>query len=278
MGPPMPPHDGLWLDGPPRTRPGSFPTSMNAHVSTVSQSAEPESGNAIDGIVDEAHLASPHPRPFFEWGPTRAGTRPPPRAVGVAYLRTFARIGRSKSCSHGGEIPGPIGGDLSHEFIILAETGESQVFCHKDLIEVPFTLGGYRTSSAIFHRLFERLDVALRRDGRNARRRPVSRTEVPADKRVSGPRHRGRPYFLFRHKVFRAHGRPCAGPGRPAGDAARWAPTASACRRLVGAIIEASHDAAGIVWPVPVAPFEVGRDQSQGRGCGDGRCLAGSQG
>ena len=50
----------------------------------------------------------------------------------AAYLRTFARLGLQS-------IPmaadtGPIGGDLSHEFIILAETGESQVFCHKDLI------------------------------------------------------------------------------------------------------------------------------------------------
>ena len=51
----------------------------------------------------------------------------------VAYLRTFARMGLKA-------IPmkadtGPIGGDLSHEFIILAETGESQVFCHRDLVE-----------------------------------------------------------------------------------------------------------------------------------------------
>src|SRR5262245_38941493 len=51
----------------------------------------------------------------------------------VAYLRTFARLGlRSVPMKAD---TGPIGGDLSHEFIILAETGESQVFCHKDLIE-----------------------------------------------------------------------------------------------------------------------------------------------
>src|SRR5256885_1394464 len=51
----------------------------------------------------------------------------------VAYLRTFARMGLNA-------IPmaaetGPIGGDLSHEFIILADTGESQVYCHRDLLE-----------------------------------------------------------------------------------------------------------------------------------------------
>src|SRR5260370_12016949 len=53
----------------------------------------------------------------------------------VAYLRTFARMGLNA-------IPmaaetGPIGGDLSHEFIILAETGESGVFCNSDVLQLP---------------------------------------------------------------------------------------------------------------------------------------------
>src|SRR5690242_14225451 len=52
----------------------------------------------------------------------------------VAYLRTFARMGL-KSVPMAAET-GPIGGDLSHEFIILAETGESRVFCHADLLEM----------------------------------------------------------------------------------------------------------------------------------------------
>src|SRR5580692_10177329 len=52
----------------------------------------------------------------------------------VAYLRTFARMGL-KTIPMRAET-GPIGGDLSHEFIVLAETGESQVFCHKDLVEM----------------------------------------------------------------------------------------------------------------------------------------------
>src|SRR5512145_2390393 len=55
----------------------------------------------------------------------------------VAYLRTFERLGL-KSIPMAAE-SGPIGGNLSHEFIILAETGESEVFCHKDYLdfEVP---------------------------------------------------------------------------------------------------------------------------------------------
>ncbi|HMO41810.1 MAG TPA: proline--tRNA ligase, partial [Phenylobacterium sp.] len=53
----------------------------------------------------------------------------------VAYLNTFARLGLKAVPMRAD--PGPIGGDLSHEFIILAETGESQVFCHRDLVEMP---------------------------------------------------------------------------------------------------------------------------------------------
>jgi hypothetical protein len=53
----------------------------------------------------------------------------------VAYLRTFARMGL-KAIPMAAET-GPIGGDLSHEFIILAETGESGVFCNKDVLELP---------------------------------------------------------------------------------------------------------------------------------------------
>src|SRR6476469_9558654 len=53
----------------------------------------------------------------------------------VAYLRTFARLGL-KSIPMVADT-GPIGGNLSHEFIILAETGESEVFCHKDYLGFP---------------------------------------------------------------------------------------------------------------------------------------------
>ena len=51
----------------------------------------------------------------------------------VAYLRTFARMGL-KAIPMRAET-GPIGGDMSHEFIVLADTGESEVFCHQELLE-----------------------------------------------------------------------------------------------------------------------------------------------
>src|ERR1700742_3448957 len=64
-----------------------------------------------------------------------AGARKSYNRMYVAYLRTFARMGL-KTIPMRAET-GPIGGDLSHEFIVLAETGESGVFCHKDLLDMP---------------------------------------------------------------------------------------------------------------------------------------------
>src|SRR5690242_39238 len=62
-----------------------------------------------------------------------AGARHAYNKMFVAYLRTFARMGLKA-------IPmvadtGPIGGNLSHEFIILASTRESEVYCHKDYLD-----------------------------------------------------------------------------------------------------------------------------------------------
>ncbi len=53
----------------------------------------------------------------------------------AAYLNTFSRMGLKAVPMRADT--GPIGGDLSHEFIILADTGESAVFCHKDLVDMP---------------------------------------------------------------------------------------------------------------------------------------------
>ena len=67
----------------------------------------------------------------------QAGARHSYNKMFVAYLRTFARLGLKAIPMRADT--GPIGGDLSHEFIILAETGESEVFCHRDYLdfEVP---------------------------------------------------------------------------------------------------------------------------------------------
>src|SRR5471032_3066638 len=64
-----------------------------------------------------------------------AGSKHAYNRMYVAYLRAFSRMGL-KTIPMRAET-GPIGGDLSHEFIVLAETGESDVFCHKDLLDMP---------------------------------------------------------------------------------------------------------------------------------------------
>ncbi|HBV78418.1 MAG TPA: proline--tRNA ligase, partial [Alphaproteobacteria bacterium] len=51
----------------------------------------------------------------------------------VSYLKTFARMGLTAIPMEADT--GPIGGDMSHEFIILADTGESEVFCHKSFLD-----------------------------------------------------------------------------------------------------------------------------------------------
>ena len=174
----------------------------------------------------------------------------------VAYLRTFARMGL-KAIPMRAET-GPIGGDYSHEFIILADTGESEVFCDRDFLDMDWSAVDIDFD-----------DVAAVRPGRRRigpRSTPpptrcttqaAFEKRVPADKRLTGARHRGRPHLLLRHQVFRADGREVQGPdGKKV--PVQMGSYGIGVSRLVGAIIEASHDEAGIIWPEPVAPFEVG--------------------
>ena len=98
----------------------------------------------------------------------REGAQASYRRMFVAYLRTFARMGL-KAIPMRAET-GPIGGNLSHEFVVLAETGESQVFLHRDLLDfdVLQRRAGLRRRPLPGGRL---LDRPLRRDRRGARRR-----------------------------------------------------------------------------------------------------------
>ena len=132
----------------------------------------------------------------------------------VAYLRTFARMGL-RSIPMVAE-SGPIGGNLSHEFIILAETGESEVYCDSEYLN--FEVPGPDVDFDHVGRLqadCRQMDLALCRDFGKARPRGL-RQARPAG--PLGARHRGRPYFLFRHQIFRADEgrRDWAGRGRPA--------------------------------------------------------------
>ncbi len=119
----------------------------------------------------------------------------------VAYLRTFARMGL-KAIPMRAET-GPIGGDLSHEFIILADTGESGVFCNKDVLDLPVPGEDvdYDGDLVADHHA---MDESLRRHRRRARRRAL-RARGAGSQAPAHARHRGRAGVLLRHQIFRPH-------------------------------------------------------------------------
>jgi prolyl-tRNA synthetase len=174
------------------------------------------------------------------------------RRMFVAYLRTFARLGLRSVPMQADT--GPIGGDLSHEFIILAETGESQVFCHKDLIEgeIPGPHTDFLDDLTPVFDKWTSLYAATEEKHDPAR----FESEVPADKRISARGIEVGHIFYFGTKYSEPMGCRVQGPdGQQV--TLEMGSYGIGVSRLVGAIIEASHDDAGIVWPVPVAPFEV---------------------
>jgi prolyl-tRNA synthetase len=170
----------------------------------------------------------------------------------VAYLRTFTRMGL-KTIPMRAET-GPIGGDLSHEFIVLAETGESQVYCHSDLLDMPVPGEDVDFDSDLEPVMRQRTSLyAATSDVHDQAR---FEAEVPADKRLCARGIEVGQVFYFGTKYsapMKAVVTGADGQDRPV-EGGSYGIGVS---RLVGAIIEASHDDAGIIWPEPVAPFDV---------------------
>ena len=170
----------------------------------------------------------------------------------VAYLRTFARMGL-RAIPMRAET-GPIGGDLSHEFIILAETGESGVFCNKDILDLPIPgedvdydgdLAPIVTQWTSLYAATEDVHDAARFE-----------REVAAEKRVNTRGIEVGQIFYFGTKYSEPMKAVVTGPDgadRPIHGGSYGVGVS----RLVGAIIEASHDEAGIKWPEAVAPFRA---------------------
>ena len=144
----------------------------------------------------------------------------------VAYLRTFARMGL-KAIPMRAET-GPIGGDLSHEFIVLAETGESGVYLRQRRARS----AGARRRRRLRRRSgrdHQAMDLGLCRDRGRPRRRAV-RARGARGQEGAHPRHRGRPDLLFRHQIFRVDEGAGRRPRRRRGGRSMAAPTASASR------------------------------------------------
>jgi prolyl-tRNA synthetase len=171
----------------------------------------------------------------------------------VSYLRTFARMGLQA-------IPmeaetGPIGGDLSHEFIILADTGESEVFCHRDFVDFDVLGAGIDYESDLEPVVEAWTKLYARTDDKHD---PAAfENQVPEDKRVHRRGIEVGHIFYFGTKYSDPLKALVAMPEGEA-VAVHMGSYGIGVSRLVGAVIEASHDDNGIIWPEPVAPFRVG--------------------
>jgi len=171
----------------------------------------------------------------------------------VAYLRTFTRMGLTA-------IPmraetGPIGGDLSHEFLVLAETGESGVYCHRDLLGMPVPADNVDYDADLTPIIAPWTSLyAATEDVHDAER---FAREVPEDKQLHTRGIEVGQIFYFGTKYSLPMKAMVAGPDgieRPVHSGSYGVGVS----RLAGAIIEASHDDAGIIWPDSIAPFAVG--------------------
>lgn len=171
----------------------------------------------------------------------------------VAYLRTFARMGLKA-------IPmvadtGPIGGNLSHEFIILASTGESEVYCHNDYLD--FTVPGSDVNFDDVAGLQGIVDKWTSLYAATSEKHDASAFgALPQDKQVSARGIEVGHIFYFGTKYSAPMKAVVAGPDgaeRPV----HMGSYGIGPSRLVAALIEAFHDDAGIKWPEEVAPFKV---------------------
>lgn len=168
----------------------------------------------------------------------------------ISYMRTYARLGLRA-------IPmkadtGPIGGDLSHEFHILADTGESEVFVHKDFIGMDWSSRSVDYDSDLQPLVDE---LTAKYAVTDEKRDPAVEAGL-GDQLVSARGIEVGHIFYFGTKYSKAMNAVVAGPN---GDVpVEMGSYGIGVSRLVGALIEANHDEAGIKWPEPVAPFKVG--------------------
>ena len=169
----------------------------------------------------------------------------------LCYLRSFARMGLKAIPMQADT--GPIGGDLSHEFIILADTGESEVFCHKDFLEFDALSEGEVADDGLEDRVAKWTSLYAATDEMHD---PSKAAEL-GDALVSARGIEVGHIFYFGTKYSEAMGARVTGPD---GEevALEMGSYGIGVSRLVGGIIEASHDEDGIIWPDAVAPFSVG--------------------
>jgi prolyl-tRNA synthetase len=183
----------------------------------------------------------------------QAGARHSYNRMFVAYLRTFSRLGL-KSIPMVADT-GPIGGNLSHEFIILASTGESEVFCHKDYLD--FAVPGENVNFDDRAELQGIVDKWTSLYAATSEKHDATAFgAIAGDKQVSARGIEVGHIFYFGTKYSEPMKAVVAGPDG-ADHPVHMGSYGIGPTRLVAALIEANHDDAGIKWPEQVAPFQV---------------------
>ena len=167
----------------------------------------------------------------------------------VSYLKTFARMGLTTIPMEADT--GPIGGDMSHEFIILADTGESGVYFHKDWLQADLLAdidydADLQPFVDKFTSLYARADE--KHDPQNC---PVAADDLMTMRGIEIGH-----IFYFGTKYSAAMGATVSGPDGQ-NLPVHMGSYGIGVSRLVGGIIEASHDDKGIIWPESVAPFDM---------------------
>jgi prolyl-tRNA synthetase len=169
----------------------------------------------------------------------------------VAYLRTYARMGL-KAIPMRAET-GPIGGDLSHEFIILAETGESAVYCDKAWLETDILAAEVDYDSDLEPAFKKWTSLYAATDDMH----DAAKSPLPPDQLVTARGIEVGHIFYFGTKYSKPMNAVVTGPNGETMPV-EMGSYGIGVSRLVGAIIEASHDDKGIIWPEAIAPFRVG--------------------
>ena len=173
------------------------------------------------------------------------------RLMLLAYLRTFQRLG-VRAVPMAADT-GPIGGDLSHEFHILAETGESQVFYDSQVEHIELTDIDH-TDPAALDKFFT--DMTTPYAATDEKHDLAKWDHVPTERRREGRGIEVGQIFNFGTLYSELVGLSVAGPdGKPVPP--NMGSYGIGVSRLVGALIEAHHDEAGIKWPDSVAPFKA---------------------
>ncbi|AAV94421.1 proline--tRNA ligase [Ruegeria pomeroyi] len=187
----------------------------------------------------------------------------------VSYIRTYERMGLQAIPMRADS--GPIGGDDTHEFLVLAETGESEVFYDSKVTDIRLgereidydSVDQCRAVMEEFTSLYARTDETHDEAVFN---------QIPEERRRSARGIEVGQIFYFGTKYSEPMGATVQGPdGKPV--PVHMGSHGIGVSRLIGAIIEASHDDKGIIWPEGVTPFHCGIvNLKQGDGEADAAC------